>query len=321
MVYRSLGWDQSEVSMGVEPVGMEGVLLTDVEDREDQPPGGSMTEHIIDKADARDLSFVEDESVHLIVTSPPYFDIKTYAEKEGQLGIDQSYKAFISDLTLAWIECERVLVKGGRLCCVVGDVLRSRKKYGRHYSLPLHADIVVSCRSLGFDYLTSIIWNKITNWTAEAPGSKGMLGQPYQPNGSIKNEVEYILMLRKPGAYRHLPPGQRKRSAISKEDYRKWFVPIWRVNGAPTMKGHPAPFPIEIPRRLIRMFSYVDDTVLDPFLGSGTTCLAALEAGRNSIGTDISEEYVSKAISRMNHAINIKHEINSFSCLSTSRPP
>lgn len=176
---------------------------------------------------------------------------------------------------------------------VVGDVCLSRREGGRHFVVPLHADISRHCRDLGFDYLTPILWHKIANAVTEVEGNGSpFLGKPYEPNAIIKNDFEYILLFRKPGAYRSPTREQRLLSLIDKADHARWFRSFWAdVPGATTRKGHPAPFPAEIAYRLIRMFSFVGDTVLDPFIGSGTTTEAAIRAQRNSIGYEIEPTY------------------------------
>jgi DNA modification methylase len=240
--------------------------------------------------DARDMSFLEDESIHLVVTSPPYWNLKRYNENPDQLGHINDYESFLGELGKVWKEVLRVLVPGGRLVCVVGDVCVSRRRFGRHLVFPLHADICVLCRKIGFDNLNPIIWHKIANATFEVENGSKFLGKPYEPNAIIKNDMEFILMQRKPGGYRKPTEEQRKLSKIDKKDFDTWFQQIWNIPGAST-RSHPAPFPLELATRLIRMFSFHGDTVLDPFCGTGTTMIAALRYGRNSIGIDIEPEY------------------------------
>jgi DNA modification methylase len=240
--------------------------------------------------DARDLSFLEDESVHLIVTSPPYWNLKRYNENPSQLGHIEDYETFLAELENVWREVFRVLVPGGRLVCVVGDVCVSRRKFGRHLVFPLHADICVLCRKIGFDNLNPIIWYKIANASFEVANGSKFLGKPYEPNAIIKNDMEFILMQRKPGGYRKPTQEQRILSKIDKKDFDNWFRQIWTIPGAST-RNHPAPFPLELAIRLVRMFSFHADTILDPFCGTGTTMIAALRNGRNSIGIDIDPEY------------------------------
>jgi site-specific DNA-methyltransferase (adenine-specific) len=164
--------------------------------------------------------------------------------------------------------------------------------------VPLHADICVMCRHIGFDNLNPIIWHKIANATYEVQNGGGFLGKPYEPNAIIKNDIEFILMQRKSGGYRQPTLEQRRCSMLTKKEYSEWFLQFWRITGAST-KEHPAPFPVELAYRLVRMFSFMDDTVLDPFAGSGTTLLAAMRAGRHSIGVDIEKEYLALARKRL----------------------
>ena len=248
------------------------------------------TTHRLVQGDARNVPFIKDESVHLVVTSPPYWTLKRYNENSNQLGHVSDYEAFLAELAKVWKEMYRILVPGGRMVCVVGDVCLSRKEYGRHVVVPLHSDISVICRKIGFDNLNPIIWHKISNASYEVSNGSKFLGKPYEPNSIIKSDIEFILMQRKSGGYRQPTEHQRKLSMISKEEYGKWFQQFWNLTGASTKK-HPAPFPLELAYRLVRMFSFWGDTVVDPFCGSGTTMLAALKAGRNSIGIEIDPEY------------------------------
>jgi site-specific DNA-methyltransferase (adenine-specific) len=200
------------------------------------------------------------------------------------------YEAFLQELNKVWQHAYRVLVPGGRLVCVVGDVCVSRKRFGRHLVFPLHADICVLCRRLGFDNLNPIVWHKISNASYEVSNGSKFLGKPYEPNAIIKNDMEFILMQRKPGGYRKPTDEQRGLSKIDKKDFDRWFQQIWNIPGA-SLKKHPAPFPLELASRLVRMFSFAGDTVLDPFSGSGTTMVAALKSGRNSVGVEIDPDY------------------------------
>jgi DNA modification methylase len=254
--------------------------------------------HRLIKGDARNLSFIQEESIHLVITSPPYWILKKYNEYPGQMGHIKDYEKFIAELSKVWQHCYRILVPGGRLVCVVGDVCLSRRKFGRHVVVPLHADIAVSCRKIGFDNLNPIIWHKIANATYEVNNGTRFLGKPYEPNAIIKNDIEFILMQRKPGGYRKPTKEQRRLSMIEKNDYKTWFQQFWNINGAST-KNHPAPFPLELAYRLIRMFSFYGDTVLDPFCGTGTTMLAAMKTNRNSIGIEIDPEYCKIALKKI----------------------
>lgn len=234
------------------------------------------------------------ESVHLVVTSPPYWTLKQYIDGPAQLGHVHDYEEFLSCLERVWKECHRVLVPGGRLVCVVGDVCLSRKQFGRHVVVPLHADICVMCRKMGFDNLNPIIWYKISNANYEVNNGTKFLGKPYEPNAIIKNDIEFILMQRKPGGYRTPTEEQRRLSKMTKQEYNEWFRQFWTITGAST-KHHPAPFPLELAHRLVRMFSFVGDTVLDPFLGTGTTSIAAMQCGRNSVGIEVEPRYLAMA--------------------------
>jgi DNA modification methylase len=259
------------------------------------------TAHALHQGDARDLSFIPDQSVHLIVTSPPYWTLKQYRDGDGQMGHIDDYGEFIQELNRVWSHCLRVLVPGGRLICVVGDVCLSRRRNdGEHTVVPLHASIQVECRQIGFSNLAPIIWYKIANAKFEAEGNGGgFLGKPYEPNSVIKNDIEFILMERKPGGYRSPSLETRVLSVISAEDHKAWFQQIWSgVTGAST-RNHPAPYPVDLAERLVQMFSFVGDTVLDPFMGTGTTSLAAAMTGRNSIGVEIDPHYFDMASERL----------------------
>jgi site-specific DNA-methyltransferase (adenine-specific) len=257
------------------------------------------TLHRLVQGDARDLSFLADQSIHLVVTSPPYWTLKRYNDSEGQMGHIEDYEQFLAELTRVWKEVFRVLVPGGRLVCVVGDVCLSRRENnGRHTVVPLHADICVNCRKIGFDNLNPIIWHKISNASYEVSNGSKFLGKPYEPNAIVKNDIEFILMQRKPGGYRKPTEEQRQLSMIPKDKFDKWFQQFWNLTGAST-KEHPAPFPLELASRLVQMFSFANDTVLDPFCGTATTMLAALKHGRNSVGVELDSDYCKMAASRL----------------------
>lgn len=261
------------------------------------------TGHLLRAGDARDLRWIPDASVHLVLTSPPYWTLKRYNAVHGQLGHVESYDAFIAQLTKVWSECLRVLVPGGRLIIVVGDVCLSRRRFGRHLVMPLHSTIQESCRVLGFDNLAPIIWYKIANAKYEAGSIGGFLGKPYEPNAVVKNDVEFILMQRKPGAYRTPTAAMRVLSTIASADHSEWFQQVWQLAGAST-RTHPAPFPLSVAERLVRMFSFVGDTVLDPFVGTGTTCLAAARSARDSIGVEIDPAYLEQSVARLKLALD-----------------
>jgi DNA modification methylase len=259
------------------------------------------TRHVLVHGDARRMSKEKVGRAHLILTSPPYWTLKEYRNTSGQLGHIIEYEEFLKQLDLVWERCFDLLVVGGRLVCVVGDVCLSRRKNeGRHTVVPLHASIQDHCRAIGFDNLSPIIWHKIANAAYEVEnGGGGFLGKLYEPNAVIKNDVEFILMQRKPGGYRAPQDAARILSVISAKDYQEWFQQIWHgVTGAST-KDHPAPYPVELAERLIRMFSFVGDTVLDPFMGTGTTALAASKWGRNSVNFEIDSHYLSFAAKRL----------------------
>lgn len=266
---------------------------------------GVPTRHELVVGDARELSAIPDASVHLVVTSPPYWTLKQYARAAGQLGEVADYDRFVGELDRVWAECLRVLVPGGRLIINVGDVCLSRKAHGRHSVAPLHASITEGCRRIGFDNLAPIIWHKIANMRTEVEGTGGgFLGKPYEPNAVIKNDIEFVLMQRKPGGYRSPSFEARLLSVIGEENHRQWFQQIWTMPGAST-RDHPAPFPVEFAERLIRMFSFVGDTVLDPFLGSGSTSLAAARWGRHSVGVEIVPEYLDLAHRRLRRDLGL----------------
>jgi len=290
-------------------IAKDDLLLRLIEESVQRVP----TRHQIFLGDARSMSHLLAESVHLVVTSPPYWTLKEYRHSEGQMGLIEDYEEFLEELDKVWAHCFRTLVSGGRLICVVGDVCLSRRKnYGRHTVVPLHASIQEHCRRLGFDNLAPIIWHKIANAAYEVEnGAAGFLGKPYEPNSVIKNDIEFILMERKPGGYRTPSLPTRVLSVISAENHKKWFQQIWSgLTGAST-RYHPAPYPVELAERLIRMFSFVGDTVLDPFLGTGTTTVAAAKAGRNSIGFEVDEHYFGEAHKR------IANETSSLFSLAT----
>jgi DNA modification methylase len=266
------------------------------------PEPYNSTKHRLHLGDARDLTWIADASVHLVVTSPPYWTLKEYASgTQDQMGHFKDYERFLSELDRVWKECKRVLVGGGRICCVVGDVCIPRKRGGRHYLVPLHSDIQIRARKIGLDCLQPIFWHKIANGVTEVEGNgAGFYGKPYQPGAIIKNDIEYILFLRKGGEYRTTPAIQKALSMLTREEMKAWQKSIWSdLPGASTRDGHPAPYPIEVAERLIRMFSFAGDTVLDPFVGTGSTSQAAIISGRNSIANEIEPAYVEIARQRI----------------------
>lgn len=273
------------------------------------------TTHRLHIGDARDLSWIADQSVHLVVTSPPYWTLKEYEPHDNQMGAIEEYETFLDELDKVWRQSARVLVPGGRICCVVGDVCVPRKKTGRHYVVPLHADIQVRSRRLGLDCLTPILWHKIANGVTEAEGNgAGFYGKPYQPGAVVKNDIEYILFLRKGGGYRSVTTVQKALSMLTKEEMQGWFRSFWTdIRGSSTRAGHPAPYPMELAERLVRMFSFAGDTVLDPFAGTCSTTVAAIAAGRNSIANEIEPKYLAIAQQR------VERELDRLRFIGTAR--
>ena len=258
------------------------------------------TRHRLLLGDARH-ALLPAESVHLVLTSPPYWTLKEYRRGAGQLGWIADYDEFLDQLDAVWRLCHRALVPGGRLICVVGDVCLSRRRNGgRHTVVPLHASIQDRCRALGFDNLSPIIWHKIANAMHEVErGTGGFLGKPYEPNAVIKNDVEFILMQRKPGGYRRPSLAARTLSLLSEASFKTLFRQVWTdITGAST-RDHPAPYPVALADRLIRMFSFVGDSVLDPFTGTASTQVAAAACGRNSIGIEVDPVYYEQALARL----------------------
>ena len=263
------------------------------------------TKHQVFLGDARIANFPAG-SVHLVLTSPPYWILKEYRRGDGQLGRIEDYEEFLDQLDDVWRMCHEALVPGGRLICVVGDVCLSRRKNsGRHTVVPLHASIQECCRGLGFDNLAPIIWNKIANAVYEVDrGAGGFLGKPYEPNAIIKNDIEFILMQRKPGGYRKPSPAARILSLLPRKDFQKFFRQVWTNIGGVSTRAHPAPCPVELAERLIRMFSFVGDTVLDPFTGTASTQIAAAACGRNSLGIEVDPVYMETALKRLRNRTN-----------------
>lgn len=260
------------------------------------------SEHGLYQADSRNLSFLDDESLHLVVTSPPYFNIKDYENGTGgedQLGDIDAYEHFNDQIDKVWKECYDKLVPGGRMVVVVGDVLRSRSEHGRHRVIPLHATIQEHCIEIGYDNLAPIIWYKIGNASLESGANARFLGKPYEPGAVVKNDIEYIILFRKPGGYRSPSIEERILSTIEADEHQKMFRQLWDdIQGEPQI-DHPAPFPAELAARLIRMFSFAGDTILDPFAGTGSAAVAASRVGRNSISVELEEKYVDIAEERM----------------------
>lgn len=239
--------------------------------------------------DSRDMRAVASGSVDLVVTSPPYWHLKDYGVP-GQLGYGQTLHAYLRDLYRVWQECFRVLRPGGRFTVNVGDQFARARVYGRYKVIPLHAEIIGQGEQLGFDFMGSIIWRKKT--TMHTTGGAVVMGSyPYPPNGLVEIDYEFILIFKKPGPGKRVTREIKEASRLTKEEWKQYFAGHWHFGGA-RQWSHEAMFPEELPRRLIRMFTFVGDTVLDPFLGSGTTVKVALELGRNAIGYEINEEFL-----------------------------
>ena len=262
------------------------------------------TVHTLLVGDARSVE-LPSGSIQLVLTSPPYWTLKEYPRGEGQLGWIADFEEFLVQLDQVWRGCYDALTPGGRLVCVVGDVCLSRRRNGgRHTVVPLHAAIQEHCRRMGFDNLAPIIWSKIANAAYEVDRGTGggFLGKPYEPNGVIKNDIEFILMERKPGGYRRPSTAARVLSILPERCFRQSFKQVWEDIAGASTRDHPAPFPLALAERLVRMFSFVGDTVYDPFTGTGTTQLAAANWGRNSIGVEVDASFATMAAERLGKA-------------------
>lgn len=235
------------------------------------------------------MNLLQDRSIHLVITSPPYWQLKDYGS-EKQIGFHDSYEAYINNLNLVWSECERVLHSGCRLCVNIGDQFARSVYYGRYKVIPIRTEIIRFCETIGFDYMGAVIWQKVT--TTNTTGGASIMGSfPYPRNGILKIDYEFILIFKKPGDAPKPTTEQKERSMMTTEEWNAYFAGHWNFAGA-KQDGHIAMFPEELPRRLIKMFAFWGDTVLDPFMGSGTTALAARNLGRNSIGYEINPEFV-----------------------------
>lgn len=239
--------------------------------------------------DSRNMSEVKDESVHLVITSPPYWQLKDYGNG-SQIGFNDSYENYINNLNLVWNECYRVLHKGCRLCVNIGDQFARSVYYGRYKIIPIREEIIKFCETIGFDYMGAIIWQKVT--TCNTTGGATVMGSfPYPRNGIIKLDYEFILIFKKLGDSPKVNREIKEKSKLTTEEWNEYFYGHWNFSGEKQDK-HLAMFPEELPKRLIKMFSFVGDTVLDPFLGSGTTCLAANKLNRNSVGYEINQDFL-----------------------------
>ena len=246
------------------------------------------TTHRLITGDSRNLSHINDQSVHLIVTSPPYWQLKDYGN-DGQIGFHDSYESYINNLNAVWAECFRVLHNGCRLCINIGDQFARSVYYGRYKVIPIRTEIIRFCETLGMDYMGAVIWQKQT--TMNTTGGGAVMGSfPYPRNGILKIDYEFILLFKKQGKAPVPTAEQKKSSEMTKEEWNTYFASHWNFGGA-KQDGHIAVFPEELPRRLIKMFSFIGETVFDPFMGSGTTALAARNLQRNSIGYEVNPDY------------------------------
>lgn len=250
------------------------------------------TNHIVYINDTRKvIKEIKNESVQLIVTSPPYWNIKDYNE-ENQIGFDQNYNEYLEDLNKIWAESGRVLSPGCKLVINVGDqFLRAKDNNGKYEIIPIHKDIIEGCQRTGFTFLGNIIWKKIS--TTNTTGGCSWMGSIYYPrDGYITYEHEYIMIFKKSGRAPKPSLEMKEASRLSKECRSKWFRGIWDDIAPVKQKAHIAMFPPELPERIIRMFSFAGETVLDPFAGSGTTMQAALKWDRNSLGIEINKKNI-----------------------------
>ena len=247
------------------------------------------TRQTVITGDSRNMQELADASVHLAVTSPPYWQLKDYGENR-QIGFHQSYENYINDLNVVWQECHRVLSDGCRLCVNIGDQFARAVYYGRYKVIPIRTEIIRFCETIGFDYMGAIIWQK--NTTMNTSGGASVMGSyPYPRNGILKLDYEFILIFKKPGATPPPSPTAKKESILTKEEWHTYFMGHWNFPGA-RQKQHLAAFPEELPHRLIKMFSFIGEKVLDPFLGSGTTSVVAQELGRSSVGYEIQRDFM-----------------------------
>ena len=247
------------------------------------------TIHKIITGDSRQMNLLLDKSVHLVITSPPYWQLKDYGT-ENQIGFHESYESYINNLNLVWKESHRVLHPGCRLCINIGDQFARSVYYGRYKVIPIRTEIIKFCETIGFDYMGAVIWQKVT--TTNTTGGATIMGSfPFPRNGILKIDYEFILLFKKQGIPPKPTKEQKELSAMTKEEWNTYFSGHWYFAGA-KQDGHIAMFPEELPARLIKMFAFAGDTVLDPFLGSGTTSLAARHLGRNSVGYEINPDFI-----------------------------
>lgn len=258
--------------------------------------------------DSRKMIEVKNESIDFVVTSPPYWHIKDYGV-ENQIGYNQTLHQYLKDIFRVWKECFRILKPGTRLCINIGDQFLRSIIYGRYKIAPLHAEFIAQCEKIGFDYMGSIIWQKKT--TMNTTGGASVMGSyPYPPNGLVEIDYEFILIFKKPGK-KLFSQEAKEMSKLTKEEWKGYFSGHWNFAGERQI-NHEAMFPEELPKRLIKMFTFVGDIVLDPFLGSGTTVKASLNLDRNAIGYEINEEFLSvikEKIEMKNSLLTLNHKI------------
>jgi len=255
------------------------------------------TIHKIITGDSRQMNLLPDKSVHLVITSPPYWQLKDYGT-ENQIGFHESYESYINNLNLVWKESHRVLHPGCRLCINIGDQFARSVYYGRYKVIPIRTEIIKFSETIGFDYMGAVIWQKVT--TTNTTGGATIMGSfPFPRNGILKIDYEFILLFKKQGIPPKPTKEQKELSAMTKEEWNTYFSGHWYFAGA-KQHGHIAMFPEELPARLIKMFAFAGDTVLDPFLGSGTTSLAARHLGRNSVGYEINPDFIPLVKDKLN---------------------
>ena len=269
------------------------------------------TTHKLIQGDSRNLSLIKDRSVHLIITSPPYWQLKDYGN-DGQIGFHDSYESYINNLNAVWTECYRVLHDGCRLCINIGDQFARSVYYGRYKVIPIRTEIIRFCEMLGMDYMGAVIWQKQT--TMNTTGGGAVMGSfPYPRNGILKIDYEFILIFKKQGKAPVPTVEQKKLSEMTKEEWNAYFASHWNFGGA-KQDGHIAVFPEELPRRLIKMFSFAGETVFDPFMGSGTTALAARNLQRNSIGYEINPDFKQYYEQKVVSSLSFDGASYSFEC-------
>ena len=245
--------------------------------------------HKIVIGDSRQMEAVGSEAVDLVITSPPYWQLKDYG-CQNQIGYNQSYEAYINNLNLVWSECYRILNQGSRLCINIGDQFARAVYYGRYKVIPIRTEIIKFCEAKGFDYMGAIIWQKRT--TSNTTGGASVMGSyPYPKNGIISIDYEFILIFKKLGKGKKVSKQVKEKSKLTNKQWRDYFSGHWSFVGV-RQDRHIAMFPDELPKRLIKMFSFVGDTIVDPFVGSGTTMLVANRLNRNSIGYEINEDFL-----------------------------